>query len=71
MLWDPLCNRLCIGSHGIHHSDWDGDNTYHKSTSGYVLSLGFGPIYWSRKKKSTISLSSVEVEYKGVVNITI
>jgi hypothetical protein len=30
--------------------DWDGDSTDHKSTSGYVLSLGFGPICWSRKK---------------------
>jgi hypothetical protein len=43
----------------------------HKSTSGYMLSLGSGPICWSRKKQSTISLSSTEVEYRGVVNVTI
>jgi hypothetical protein len=52
-------------------SDWVGDNTDRKSTSGYSLSLGSGPICWSRKKKASIVLSSVEVEYRGVVNITI
>jgi hypothetical protein len=56
---------------GFTDSDWVGDNTDHKSTSGYMLSLGSGPICWSRKKQSTISLSSTEVEYRGAVNITI
>ena len=48
-----------------------GDNIDHKSTSRYSLSLGFGPIFWSRKKQAAIALSSAEAEYKGVVNITI
>jgi hypothetical protein len=52
-------------------SDWAGDSTDRKSTSGYSLSLGSGPICWSSKKKDAISLSSVEVEYRGVVKITI
>jgi hypothetical protein len=56
---------------GFTDSDWVGDNTDHKSTSGYVLSLGSGPICWSSKKQSTISLSSAEVEYRGAVNVTI
>jgi hypothetical protein len=56
---------------GFTDSDWDGDNIYRKSTSGYSLSLGSKPIYWSSKKQTTISISSVEAEYKGVVNITI
>jgi hypothetical protein len=56
---------------GFTDSDWVGDNTDRKSTSGYSLSLGFGPICWSSKKQATISLSSVEAEYRGVVNITI
>jgi hypothetical protein len=47
------------------------DNTNRKSTSGYVVSLGFGPICWSSKKQPAISLSLVEVEYKGAVNVTI
>ena len=29
-----------------------------------------GPITWSSKKQSEISLSSTEVEYRGVVNTT-
>eukprot|EP00253_Pinus_taeda_P022254 PITA_22254 len=53
------------------YSDWAGDIIDRKSTSGYSLSLGYGPICWSRKKQATISLSSAEVEYKGVVHITI
>ena len=56
---------------GFTNSDWDGDNTDRKSTSSYSLSLGFGSICWSSKKKASISLSSTEEEYRGVVNITI
>jgi hypothetical protein len=51
--------------------DWVGDSIDRKSTSGYSLSLGSGPICWSRKKQVVIALSSAEVEYIGVVNITI
>jgi hypothetical protein len=39
-------------------SDWAGDSTDCKSTYGYSLSLGFGPICWSSKKQVVISLSS-------------
>jgi hypothetical protein len=56
---------------GFTDSDWVGDSIDCKSTSGYSLSLGSGPICWSSKKQVVIALSSVEVEYKGVVNITI
>jgi hypothetical protein len=51
--------------------DWVGDSTDCKSTSGYSLSLGSGPIHWSRKKQVSISLSLAEEKYRGVVNITI
>eukprot|EP00253_Pinus_taeda_P033328 PITA_33328 len=52
-------------------SDWAGDSIDHKSTSGYSLSLGSGPICWSSKKHAVIALSSAQAEYRGVVNITI
>jgi hypothetical protein len=56
---------------GFTDSDWAGDSIDHKSTSGYSLGLGFGPISWSSKKQDSIALSSTKAEYRGVVNITI
>eukprot|EP00253_Pinus_taeda_P023205 PITA_23205 len=56
---------------GFTDSDWVGDNVDRKSTSGYSLSLGSGPICWSSKKQAIIALSSAEAEYRAVVNITI
>eukprot|EP00253_Pinus_taeda_P020743 PITA_20743 len=52
-------------------SDCAGDSIDHKSTSGYSLSLGSGPICWSSKKQPAIAFSLAEAEYIGVVNITI
>eukprot|EP00253_Pinus_taeda_P008210 PITA_08210 len=56
---------------GFTNFDWAGDNIDRKSTSGYSLNLGSGPICWSSKKQVAIALSSAEAEYRGVVNITI
>ena len=52
---------------GFNDSDWAGDSTDRKST-GYVFILTEGPISWSSKKQSAIALSSIELEYRGVVN---
>ena len=52
---------------GFTDYDWVGDPDDRKSTAGYVFTLGLGPITWSCKKKSAISLSSVEEKYHGVV----
>eukprot|EP00253_Pinus_taeda_P014668 PITA_14668 len=35
--------------------------------TGYVFTLGSGPIIWACKKQSAISLSSAEAEYRGAV----
>eukprot|EP00253_Pinus_taeda_P026602 PITA_26602 len=56
---------------GFTDSDWAEDNIDRKSTSGYSLTLGSGPICWSSKKQAAIALSSAEADYRGVVNITI
>ena len=45
---------------GFTDSDWEGDNTDQNSTSEYVFMLVEGPISWSRKKKSSIALSSTK-----------
>lgn len=52
---------------GFTDSDWASDPDDWKSTAGYVFTLGFGPITWACKKKSVISLSSTESEYRGIV----
>eukprot|EP00253_Pinus_taeda_P034392 PITA_34392 len=52
---------------GFTDSDWAGDPDDRKSTAGYVFTLGLGPITWACKKQASISLSSAEAEYCGVV----
>eukprot|EP00253_Pinus_taeda_P027551 PITA_27551 len=52
---------------GFTDFDWVGDPDDRKSTTGYVFTLGLGPITWACKKQSVISLSSAEAEYHGVV----
>jgi hypothetical protein len=54
---------------GYTDSDWAGDGTDRKSTSGYVFSFGLGPLCWSSKNQSMIYLSIAEVEYRGAVNV--
>eukprot|EP00253_Pinus_taeda_P004013 PITA_04013 len=53
---------------GYTDSNWVGDGTDRKSTSGYVFNFSSGPFYWSNKNKSMISLSTAEAEYRGTVN---
>ncbi|XP_059064546.1 secreted RxLR effector protein 161-like [Cryptomeria japonica] len=55
--------RCTLDLIGYTDSDWAGDSIDRKSTSGYVLSLGSGPICWSSKKQSSIALSSTKAEY--------
>ena len=55
---------------GFTESDWEGDTTDLKSTSGYVFMLADGPISLLIKKQSVIALSSTEEKYRGVVNAT-
>ena len=56
---------------GFTDSNWDGDILDWKSTSSYVFMFGGGPIFWSRKNKAAIALSSAEAEYRGAVNACI
>ena len=47
--------------HGYADSDWAADKTTRKSQSGYTFFTN-GPIDWSSKKQSSVSLSSAEAE---------
>eukprot|EP00253_Pinus_taeda_P028076 PITA_28076 len=52
---------------GFTDSDWAGDPDDRKFISGYVFTLGSGPITWDCKKQAAISLSSAEAEYRGSI----
>ena len=45
-----------------------GDPDDRKSTTGYVLSLGSGPVTWACKKQKSLALSSAEEKYRATVN---
>ena len=45
---------------GFTNSDWASDPDDRKSTTGYVFTLGSGPITWACKKQSALTLSSAE-----------
>eukprot|EP00253_Pinus_taeda_P005546 PITA_05546 len=52
---------------GFTDSDWVDDPDDWKSTTGYVFTIGSGPITWACKKQGAISLSSAEAEYRGAI----
>jgi hypothetical protein len=47
-------------------TDWDGDASDRRSTSGIVVFLGNNPITWLSKKQHTVSWSSTEAEYRSL-----
>src|SRR5436309_1357960 len=55
---------------GYTDSDWAGDISTRKSTSGYVFLLGSGAISWSSKRQPTVALSSCEAEYMASTQAT-
>lgn len=48
---------------GYVDSDWAGDVSDRKSTTGFILFLGNNPILWASKNQSSVALSSTEAEY--------
>ena len=49
---------------GYSNSDWAGNLDDRRSTIGYTFSIGSEIVSWSSKKQPTVSLSSIEAEYK-------
>ncbi|GJW97226.1 ribonuclease H-like domain-containing protein [Tanacetum coccineum] len=49
--------------------DWAGCPVTRRSTSGYCVFLGDNFLSWSAKRHVTLSRSSAEAEYRGVVNV--
>jgi hypothetical protein len=48
---------------GYSDSDWAGDVTTRKSTSGYVFKMAGGAISWSSRKQGSVATSTAEAEY--------
>ncbi|XP_019258791.1 PREDICTED: uncharacterized protein LOC109237004 [Nicotiana attenuata] len=61
MSHDPNCNIRAYC-----YSDWAVCPDSRKSVSDYLILLGNSPICWKSKKQETISLSSVEAEYRAL-----
>jgi hypothetical protein len=51
---------------GYTDSDWEGSAVDKKSTSGCCFNLGSTMITWFNRKKTSVALSSIEVEYMEV-----
>ena len=51
------------------NSDWAGDLFDRRSTTRYIVYLGYNPNTWSGKKQDTISRSSTEFEYRALASI--
>lgn len=51
---------------GYTDSDWAGDITDRKSTSGYFTFVGGNLVTWRSKKQKVVALSSAEAEFIGI-----
>ncbi|KAH9689127.1 hypothetical protein KPL70_015374 [Citrus sinensis] len=60
LLFKKDCGQQCVG---YCDSDFTGDLDKRRSTTGYVFTLGGGPVCWRSILQSTIALSSTEAEY--------
>src|ERR1700678_1515334 len=49
--------------HAYVDADYGGCRDTRRSTSGYVFIMASGPVTWSSKRQTTVTLSTVEAEY--------
>lgn len=66
-LYDSRSRDLVVYSDVV----WTDYPTSRQSTSSYCVFLGHNLLYWSSKRNDTISRSSAEAEYHGVVNVVV
>jgi hypothetical protein len=52
--------------HVFSDADWAGDIMTRRSTTGYVVFAGGGPIAWQSKLQTTVATSSMESEYMAL-----
>ena len=51
-------------------SDWAQCPDDRKSTTGYVVQVGGGPVAWQCKKQHTVALSTTEAEFVAITEAT-
>ena len=51
-------------------TDWAGDPTDCRSTTGYCFLLGYSLISWQSKKQTHMARSSTEAEYRALADTT-
>ncbi|KAH9718140.1 hypothetical protein KPL71_022099 [Citrus sinensis] len=66
LLFKKDCGQQCVG---YCDSDFAGDLDKRRSTTGYVFTLGGGPVSWRSILQSTIALSTTEAEYMATTEV--
>lgn len=51
---------------GYSDSDWGGDYSSGRSTTGYIFFYGGGPIAWMSKRQTCVALSFMKAEYNAL-----
>lgn len=49
-------------------TDWAGDPSDRRSTTGYCVIFGLTPVSWCAKKQQTIAQSSTKAEYRSLAH---
>ena len=66
----PYCHSIRLSTLSTFTDvDWTRDPSDRRSTIGLLVFLGSNSISWSFKKQTTVSQSSIEVEYRALVTI--
>lgn len=60
LFFDKHCEEALVG---FADSDWAGDKSDRKSTSGYLFKIYGGTVCWTTRKQSLVTVSSTEAEY--------
>ncbi|XP_043469909.1 uncharacterized mitochondrial protein AtMg00810-like [Leptopilina heterotoma] len=61
LFFEPNKSKIIL--QGFVDSDWGGDTTDRKSTSGFVFKMYDCTISWASRKQSTVAISSTESEF--------